>query len=479
LHATLAEIPLYRITLLSSAPKNIRNKLNSEFPQEYSIDLVSRSHIIVLKCSGRSVFIRDVSAALTSDKFSDAEKAELHGFGWISLLNLNIDKQWRLLVRQHMMFWIENFKNTRGLAWSIPIVSARIYNWIMRHNLISKTSDKKFNRTLGESLVRQLNFLKRQLYLPMKASDKISLVLAVATGASAVNDDKTALRALRELTRFLADVDVAESCKTPLEILNVLRNLVDIQALAVFHKIAVAEEISRAVLKLAHIIRKIRHSDGGISIFLSEFTPIPSHIDAVLSGIRHEAAFEDNSYLRLQSFEGTAFIDLRNKYFPLEFSSGPRRLILGTYACFSDRRTVFSGSSLIRHSVNREKNNIWFNGKSEFVVNDHEMVFEKKLYINNLGTDIRCEESVSAKSFDVLHYIVLPGEINISPLEYKNGFFMDLKNGIRWLWNFNKGAEFSFDFEKNGILNGEKTGLTLLAVNAGSSNKLRWSLKKV
>jgi hypothetical protein len=351
----------------------------------------------------------------------------------------------------------------------------------MQYNFISKTSDKKFNTALMESLVQQLKFLRRLLYLQLKPLDKVLLVRAVAAAAAAINDRKTAMKAVKELTVFLEENDCLKSCKTSLEILNVLRNIIDIQSIIVFYKQQVPEEISKIAARLADVIRKIRHPDGGISVFQSEFTPSPAYADALLSCVKHENSIDaaDADYTRLQSAEGTVFIDLGNKYFPLEFSTNYQRMILGTYLYFSGQKLFFSEGNRISHSVNKEKNNTWFDGKSEFVINDHEIIFEKKLYINNLGTDIRCEESLSTKSFDVTHYMVLPGEIDISLLEYQNGFFMDLKSGARWLWSFNKGAKFTFDFERTGILNGEKRNFTLLAINAGSSDKLRWSLKKV
>ncbi|MDR1982753.1 MAG: hypothetical protein LBQ08_03075 [Holosporaceae bacterium] len=481
LHLFASKIPFYSVTLFSRLPQNINNVLNISFPPEYSADLVASSHIVVLKCTGRSVFIRDISSALVSDEFSSAEKLELHGFGWISLLNLNMDRQWRLLIRSHIGFWIWNFHNFTDVAWEIPVISERLYNWIIQYNFISKTLDKNFNAALIKSLLKQLKFLRRLLYLPLDFSDKVILIRALAVALSAINDKRNLLKVVHELAIFLKEADCTRSCKTPQEILNVLRYLIEIQSTILFYRQKIPNEIIETVSKLANITRKIRHADGGISIFQSEFTPSPLYVDAVLSCVKTEtiADINDLNYLKLKSFEGTIFVDVGNKFFPIEFSAGSQRMILGTYLYFSDQKLSFSKNSKIRHTVDKEKNNIWFIGKSQFTINDHEIMFEKRLYINNLGVDIRCEESLSTKSFDIVHYIVLPGEIDISLLEYQNGFFMDLKSGIRWVWSFNKEAKFSFDFEKIGILNGEKRNFTLLAIDSNSSNRLKWSLKKI
>ncbi|MDR0555578.1 MAG: hypothetical protein LBG20_01015 [Holosporaceae bacterium] len=436
----------------------------------------------MLKCSGHSVSIRDVSKALLSDKFSSEEKIELHKFEWISLLNLSMDRQWRVLIRRHIAFWIMNFNDSRNYSWKIPVISERICNWIMQHNLISKTSDKKFNIELLESLMQQRKFLKRQMYLQLPLLDKLILMRAIMVASAAINDRKTVRKTIQELSIFLKRIDCIESCKTSQEILNALRYFIEIRSIITFYRYSIPEEVTMAMNRLAQVTRKIRHADGGLSIFQSEFTPSSTYVDAVLSHVEQKNVSEssaDSNYVRLQSLDGTAFINLRNRYFPLEFSAGSQRVILGTYLYFSNQKLLFSETNRMSHSINREKNNVWLNGKSEFVVNDHEIVFEKRLYINSFGNDIRCEESLSTKSFDVLHCISLPGEIDVSLLEYQNGFFMDMKNGARWMWCFDRSAKFSFDFDRSCILNGEKKGFTLLTVGSDSLDNLRWSLKRI
>ncbi|MDR3187140.1 MAG: hypothetical protein LBT63_01790 [Holosporaceae bacterium] len=482
-HSALSKTPFYSVTIFPLAPKNIQNKLNLSFPSEYSIDLISKSHIVVLKCSGRSIFIKNILHMLMFGSLSEAEKSELHSFGWISLLDLNVDKQWRLLIRGHIDSWIKRFKNiAERPAWSVYATSERLCNWIMQYNLISKTSDTLFGAIFVESIARQLKFLRRQLRLPLKLLEKTALIRAVVVASAALNDNKKLALAIDELSVYLKEIDPLKSCQTTLEILKVLRNLVDIQAIVMFHKKNMPTEISETMSRLAQIIRNIRHSDGGISIFQSEFTPSPTYIDAVLSHVKKNDPKETYSeYLRLQSLGGMTFIHLRNKYFPLEFSSGSQRIILGSYLYFLDRNLSFSQDVKIDHALHNEKNNIWFNGKSSFSINERHVDFEKKLYINNLGTDLRGDELLSEETFNVTYHLVLPSEIHITLLEYQNGFFMDLKSGARWMWNFSKNAEFSFDFERSGILNGEKKQFTLLTITTASpnKNKLRWSLKLI
>jgi len=477
IHSIAAKTPLYNITLFSFLPKRVQNRLNNTFSSEYSADLVSQSHIVVLKCTGRPVFIRDISAVLMSENLSGAEKAELHRFEWISILNHNMDKQWRQLIRQHIVFWVKNFKNDSS-AWNISTISERIYNWIMQYNILSKTSDKNFNMIFLESLMQQFKFIKRQMYLPMNLLSKVRLIRAIIVISAAIGESIT--EASNELVAFLREINCVKACQTSYEILNVVRNLIEIQSVLQMYKKPVPNEIVDAIEDLSDITRFIRHPDGGISIFQSDFTPSPAYIDSLLSAVEYKSSVGtvDSQYIKLQAVNGYAFINLRDKYFPLEFSEDHQRIILGTYLSFQDQN--LSGSELFQsdHSIYKEKNNIWFSGKSEFSMNDREITFEKKLYINSSGTDIRCEELISGQPFDFTYHIILPGDIDISLLEYQVGFFIDFKNGARWSWNFNKEAKFSFDCGKVGILNGSKNKFTILSIKQEPTTKLRWSLKK-
>ncbi|MCR5225350.1 MAG: hypothetical protein K6C34_04670 [Alphaproteobacteria bacterium] len=479
-HIFASKLPFYSLTLISSNPDRIFNKLNLSFPSEYSIDLITQSHIVVLKCSGKSIFIRNIPKILLSSSISTIEKAELHSFGWISLLNLDADKQWRLMIRNHIKFWMSHFKFSDDIAWSTPVTSERLYNWIVQYNLISKTSDIKFNDMLVKSISRQFKLLRRQLYLPLKMTEKTSLIRALAVTAAAINDAKTVQLCLKELQHNLRTEPVEKSNYSTQELLKILRNLVDIQAVISAGRKSIPTVVTNTMAKIATIIRQIRHPDGGISIFKSEFTPSAEYVDAILSHVEN-AKFQDFNagYLTLRTFEGTTFINLNDKYFPIEFSFGIQRIVLGSYLYFTDRNLNFSNTVEIKHSVIKEKSNVWFSGNSRFKINDANVNFEKSIYINNLGTDMRCEEKLSDNSLNVIHYIILPSDVEITPLEYQNGFFMDLRSGIRWCWSFDKDTKLSFDFERNAILNGKKVNVTLLSITTSEKNFLRWTLKKI
>lgn len=486
LNFSISKNPLYSISLISfgdSSRRGIYNKLNEQLPSEYSIDIFSQSNYFVLKCSGRSISMHDISRAMIDDDLSEQEQIELHSFGWLRSVSINIDRHWRQLIRAHIKFWLENFNKISIPAWHVAATSERIYNWVIHHEIISKTSDLDFVKNFTNSLFQQVKFLKRQLYLSLPLVEKTSLIRAIVIAQAAIDDWKGLQKIVEELECCIENYSDSFSLYGGIQnMLKLLRNLLDVQSILNYHKENAPANTAKLIVHLATAIRQTRHSDGGVSLFQSEFTPSPIYVDALLSKVKYSNNLEiDSGYLRLQSAGSLAFIDTKNKNFPLEFSFGTQRVILGTYLHFHGSHLQSAISKNSNYNLHNEKSNIWFCGQSEFLINDREVQFEKKIYIDQSGTDVRCEEILSISAFEATHHIILPGEILITPLENQNGFFIDHKHGTRWMWNFGANANYSFDFEKSGLINGQKMSFTLLSVNidAETGNALRWSLKKM
>lgn len=477
LNLYLMHCPLSRWTVTPRSYRIISNQLSTTFPSEYAPDLIIRSNIVTLKCSARDVLIKDIPQAWCSKDFSYDELRELHSFGWLSILDMDMDRQWVRMVRKHLSFWITNFKKPDSLAWKVT--SERIYNWIIRYNLISKTSDTVFIKKFTASLLYQMEYLHKLLYLPQNVIEKVSLIRTLMVAYAAVGKVSIVKKALNELCNYINSTDCINETKSTYDLVNLLRYLVDIDGMTYVCKHGTPQEVINLIAKISGVIRKITHTDGGISVFGSPFTPAPAYLDALLSYVKRTSTANNNDgYLRFSALDGTLFMSLRDKQLSTEFTFNGQRIILGTYFDFPGGN--FSPGSEVGYSTHKETSNIWFTGQSKFVVSGHDITFSKKMYMDSFGTDLRCEEKFSTQSFKVSRYIVLHGGIEISPLEYQNGFFITLPNGEKWIWNFSNNTNFSLNNELCAILNGKRTPLILLtiSVNPEEDNTVLWSLKK-
>lgn len=473
----LMKLPCSHFLISSRHHRVITNQLPITFPSEYAPDLIVRSNIVTLKCSAKDVSIKDIPRAWFSNDFSYGELVELHSFGWISLIDLDMDRQWLRMIRRHISFWISHFKRPNNLAWKAT--SERVYNWVVRYNLISKTSDSVFIKKFTRSILSQMEYLRRMLYLPLNAVEKFSLIRTLMVAYAAVGNVSMVRNALKELCHYINLNDCINETKSTYDLVKLLRYLIDIDGMTYVCKHGTPPEVATLIAKLSGVIKKITHSDGGVCLFNSAFSPAPAYIDALLSYVKRTIPSKDSDgYLRFSSLDGSLFVSLRDKQLSTEFTFNGRRIILGSYFYFSGGN--FSKWSDVEYSTRDETSNIWFTGKSSFIANDHTITFSKKLYMNSFGTDLRCEESFSTQSFDITRYIVLPGDAEVTSLEYQNGFFVVFPDGAKWIWNFSENAKFSFDNQHYIIVNGKRIQLSLLMISVDTSkdNVLRWSIKK-
>lgn len=473
----LMKLPCSHLLISPRHHRVITNQLPITLPSEYAPDLIVRSNIVTLKCSAKDVSIKDIPHAWFSNDFSYDELIELHSFSWISLIDLDMDRQWLRMIRKHISFWISHFKRPNNLAWEAA--SERVYNWVVRYNLISKTSDSVFIKKFTRSILSQMEYLRRMLYLPLNAVEKFSLIRTLMVAYAAVGNVSAVRNALKELCRYINSNDCINEAKSTYDLVKLLRYLIDIDGMTYVCKHGTPAEAAALIAKLSGTIRKITHSDGGVCLFKSAFSPAPAYIDALLSYAKQIIPNKDSDgYLRFSSLDGSLFLSLRDKQLSTEFTFSGRRIILGSYFCFSGGN--FSKWSDVEYSTRDETSNIWFTGKSSFVANDHTVTFSKKLYMNSFGTELRCEESFSTQSFDITRYIILPGDAEITSLEYQNGFFIVFPDGTKWIWNFSENAKFSFDNQHHMIANGKRIQISLLMISVDTSKDkvLHWSIKK-
>lgn len=477
-----SKMPFYYVTLLSNTPRILKNVGRLDLPLEFSVDLISNGYVVFLKSSARSIFVKDIQTLIGSSKISQKEKEELHTFDWISLLHINLDRQLKVHIRKNILYWIKHFKDASHFSWDPVITAQRIYNWVCQFHLISNVADTSLNDKILNSLMRQWKYLKRIRYLLLSPVDKSYVLRAIVLMAASLDDRKVIKESLQIINQNFKDCNLISKCKNTNEILSLLRNLLEIQFYVSCYKLGFSEDVLTFISELAGIITKLRHSDGGISMFNSEFNPSVTYIDSILSHVKkYMRGNYNDGYLKLTSLNSYIFINANDRFFPFEFSSNYQRIIAGSYLLFKKGKTI-GASKKPMHKLHTEGKNYWFCGESSFFVNGLGVHFLKKLYMDHLGTDIRCEEIVENGALDVAIYLILPADTTITPIEYQNGFIADFITGQRWMFTFEKNLNYSFEYRRESIQNGKIVRYNLLSLTVPcQDNKsiFRWSLKRL
>ena len=112
--------------------------------------------------------------------FENKEKKSIHNFLWLNLIDRKNENE---IIQKIIGEWIKKYsKYTKGI-WDENLTSLRVISWISNADLILNTNDKDFNKSFYKNIIRQTNFVKKNINNLNDENKKISSIsLLVLSG---------------------------------------------------------------------------------------------------------------------------------------------------------------------------------------------------------------------------------------------------------------------------------------------------------
>ncbi len=112
--------------------------------------------------------------------FENKEKKSIHNFLWLNLIDRKNENK---IIQKIIGEWIKKYsKYTKGI-WDEDLTSIRVISWISNADLILNTNDKDFNKSFYKNIIRQTNFVKKNINNLNDENKKISAIsLLVLSG---------------------------------------------------------------------------------------------------------------------------------------------------------------------------------------------------------------------------------------------------------------------------------------------------------
>ena len=104
------------------------------------------------------------------------EEEDLNSFFWLNLINRKNDG---LIIQQIIYAWIRNNNKYKKKNWQNLCVSKRILAWILNTDIILNNADRVFKQSFFNSIIVQINHLKKNLNYENDPSKKIEIVSAI------------------------------------------------------------------------------------------------------------------------------------------------------------------------------------------------------------------------------------------------------------------------------------------------------------
>ena len=135
--------------------------------------------------------------------FENKEKKSIHNFLWLNLIDRKNENE---IVKKIIGEWIKKYsKYTKGI-WDEDLTSLRVISWISNADLILNTNDKDFNKSFYKNIIRQTNFVKKNINNLNDENKKISSISLLVLSGLVFKEYYVYYKiGLKELKKFIED----------------------------------------------------------------------------------------------------------------------------------------------------------------------------------------------------------------------------------------------------------------------------------
>ena len=184
---------LYNKLLKSNLPKRF-----FFYPNPYLLSPLSNHKNFLFKIS-----IEDIEFFWENNK----EKG-IHSFLWLNLIDRKNESK---IIQKLIEEWIIKYGNYTKNIWDENLTSKRVISWISNAEIISTNTKQEFQEVFFESLVKQINFIKKNynsiLYETSKISTISAIILSGLVFKEYYNNYNFGLKELRKIINTFFDKD--------------------------------------------------------------------------------------------------------------------------------------------------------------------------------------------------------------------------------------------------------------------------------
>ncbi|MEQ9641392.1 MAG: heparinase II/III family protein [Alphaproteobacteria bacterium] len=272
----------------------------------------------------------------------------LSGFGWLNHFAAVGGNAAAGHARRLVRSWIDVHDEWSAEAWAPALLGRRLIVWLTHAGFLLDGADDGFRQAFLASLARQARHLARAADDAAPGPDRLTASVALAlAGLSLPRGEAWLAKALDRLGRDLPWQILGDGgyiTRDPEDLLNVLRDLIDLRDELAESGRDIPQAIFNAIDRAVPMARALRHGDGGLALFNGGFEGDPTLIDLVLtrSGVKARS-LDDGAHIGFQRLGGrraVAIVDAgiappgdlgRHAHLaPLsfEFSAGKERLVV-------------------------------------------------------------------------------------------------------------------------------------------------------
>jgi len=162
-----------------------------------------------------------------TSKKNKQEFENLHSFLWLTKLDRKNNK---IITKNIINSWIENYLNYDSYSWKMEITAKRIIAWSSNADITLEDSQKNYKEKFFSSIIKQSNFLLKNIKNSSYDSNKIVCCAAIIlSGMIFEGNDlnyKTGIRELEKFIKIYFDKNGFPKSRNPEEVFICLKYLI-------------------------------------------------------------------------------------------------------------------------------------------------------------------------------------------------------------------------------------------------------------
>ena len=113
---------------------------------------------------------------LWNKQSSRKNERNLHDFFWLNLIDRKNNAQ---VIQKIISIWINRNDKYKKIIWDSTVLSKRIISWILNADIILSNADNTFKDNFLQSIIMQINHLKKNIKFQNNYSKKIEIISAI------------------------------------------------------------------------------------------------------------------------------------------------------------------------------------------------------------------------------------------------------------------------------------------------------------